>query len=199
MYGANFALLTEEEKADWLANGLQFGASTRSTRLVESPDYPMYPLSQEELEQHHEFLESHKAKSAKKQQQHQEPKQERKAIAFSSLRNDRTDEEQQKHQEQERRPCAAQDAELTVGAHFANSTDILDKLTDGELDPDDYHCTDEFEDWSLLSDCAIAALDAKKDRPYLGLQTNALLMRDTMKRLKKQHKLNTPDTPDAVE
>ena len=193
MYGANFALLTEEEKADWLANGLQSGASNRVSRVIRLADVPVLPSypSVQEIERHEEFLKQHAAKK-QRQEQRQEPKQERQAAAVFSL-GDRTDEEQPQPQEQPRAHVLAQGDELTIGAHFANCTDIIDRLTDGELDPDDYHCSDGFEDWSLLSDCAIAAVDAKKDRPYLGLQTNALLMRDTMKRLKKQHHLNAPE------
>ena len=81
----------------------------------------------------------------------QPQEQARQADAFSSL-GDRTDEEQP--QPQELHPCAVQGVENTIGVHFANCTDIIGKLTDGELDRDDYHCSDEFEDWEKLTLCA---------------------------------------------
>lgn len=74
LYDANFALLTESEKADWLANGMQVGASTRCTRgslLADEPAYPSYPSAQDELKHHEHFL-----KSKQRQQQEQPQRQE---------------------------------------------------------------------------------------------------------------------------
>lgn len=73
LYDANFALLSESEKADWLANGMQGGASTRVTRLPEAPAHPInpiYPSDQDELKHHEHFL-----KSKQRQNQDQPQKQ----------------------------------------------------------------------------------------------------------------------------
>jgi hypothetical protein len=189
LYDANFALLSEEEKSDWLANGMQDGASIRcilSSDVSAYPKNPSYPSSQE-LKHHEEFL---KRQAEKQNQPKDQPqKQERQAAASASSMTG-LDKEQQ--QEQPQRPSAAQTDQETIGAHFSDE-DILDRLTEGELDVEEYHCTDGFVDWALLSDCALAAVDAKKERPYVGLVTNAALMRDTMKRLKKRHNLNVPE------
>jgi hypothetical protein len=192
LYLSNLALLTDQEKADWLATGMQDGASTRSTRLVESSDEPKKPKSlssQDALKRHEEFLKKHAEKQKQGQTQDQDQKRER--AGFSSLKDDKTDEEQR--QKQEPHPSVSP-ASGSISVHFANCDDIIGKLTDGALDQSDYRCTDGFQDWSLLSGCALAAIDAKKDRQYLGLSTNAALMRDTMTRLKKQHNLNAPES-----
>jgi hypothetical protein len=82
LYDANFALLTDQEKADWLANGMQNGASTRVTRLSEVPAHPMYPSypgAQDALKRHEQFLK----KRAGKQRQEQPQKQERVSVIGS--------------------------------------------------------------------------------------------------------------------
>jgi hypothetical protein len=87
LYDANFALLTDQEKADWLANGMQLGASTRCTRLSDVPAYPSYPSypgAQDDLQRHDEFLKNHKAK---KQQQEQPQEQVRESEDFQSKPN----------------------------------------------------------------------------------------------------------------
>jgi hypothetical protein len=84
LYLSNFELLTESEKADWLANGMQVGASTRRTRLADVPAHPSnpsYPSAQDELKHHEHFLKS----KAEKQQQEQSQRQERVSEVFSSV------------------------------------------------------------------------------------------------------------------
>jgi hypothetical protein len=112
--------------------------------------------------------------------------QERQAVVVSS-RTTGLDKEQRQN------PEPSPPAPGTIGIHFADAIDVIDRLTDGELDPNDYHCKDDFQEWSVLAESARAAIDVKKDRPYLGLQTNAAIMRDTMKMLKKYHGLNVPE------
>jgi hypothetical protein len=66
LYLSNFAMLTESEKADWLASREQFGASIPCIRLSDvslKPYNPSIPCIQDELKHHREFLERVKSKS----------------------------------------------------------------------------------------------------------------------------------------
>lgn len=167
--------LTDEQVAKWMAENVQ-AAAPKVSKVIRFEGSKVSKVTKE---------------GDQEQVQQQEQRQERKATAVFKKDGDLTDEEQQ--QNQNLRPCASHDAENSIGMHFANATDLIDRVTDGELDIEDYHCVDGFADWTLLEKCIRAAVDAKKERPWLGLQTNAALMRDTMKRLKKQHNLNAPE------
>lgn len=82
LYDANFALLTETERADWLANGLQSGASKRvkrGKRLNEVND----ESSSQEIERHHKFLENHNAKKQQQAQPQQQRQSESAAVSSS--------------------------------------------------------------------------------------------------------------------
>jgi len=184
--------VTDDEIAHWFANGMQNGGpipSILSSQVSFDPRNPFDPpdFSQEALEHHKQFLKQQAGKQKQRQEQNQPQDQERRGVVSSMTGLDK-----EQRQPQPQQPCAAQ-AAGTIGTYFANTADILDRLTDGELDPDEYHCTDEFKDWSLLEECIRAAVDAKKNRPYLDLNTNAALMRDTMKTLRKKHGLNAPE------
>jgi hypothetical protein len=94
LYLSNLALLSDEEKADWFANGMQDGSPTRVTRLSEVADEPMnpfYPRAQDELKRHDEFLKRHAEKQQQKQDQAQDQKQDR-SLSKPLNQNRRTEE-----------------------------------------------------------------------------------------------------------
>jgi hypothetical protein len=74
-YLANLALVSDEEKADWLASDMKNGEPIRSipsSIVSEHPNNPTIRSVQDKIKQHHEFLENHKAKKQRQKQQHEE-------------------------------------------------------------------------------------------------------------------------------
>jgi hypothetical protein len=66
-------------------------------------------------------------------------------------------------------------------------------LTDGNLDVDEEGNEIDRDDVEpQLIDCVRAAVAAKADRPYEGLKTHAIIMRDAMNRLRKEYGKNVP-------
>ncbi len=88
-------------------------------------------------------------------------------------------------------PAGHENHPETIGIHFLDVT--LDSLTDGNLDVDeDGNEIDRDDVEPHLIDCVRAAVAAKADRPYAGLKTHAIIMRDAMNRLRKEYGKNVP-------